>query len=95
MKGHSHMAVVLKSNMETEANAAYTVGSPAILNIITHKPSNHVQIIGGNIFLIKVRVKYVFLPIKFKSFIFSFYKKIHSLLVLKFSSLHFLVPCKF
>lgn len=50
-KGHSHMAVVLKGNMETESNeAAHAVDSPIFLNIITNKESNHAQINGGNIF---------------------------------------------
>ncbi|KAL5080912.1 hypothetical protein RYX36_009333 [Vicia faba] len=46
-KGHSHMAVVLKGNMETESNeAAHAVDSPIFLNIITNKESNHAQING-------------------------------------------------
>ncbi|RHN51539.1 hypothetical protein MtrunA17_Chr6g0469761 [Medicago truncatula] len=49
-KGHSHMAVVLKGNMETESTApAHAVDSPVFLNIITNQESNQVQINGGNI----------------------------------------------
>ncbi|KAI5444298.1 hypothetical protein KIW84_012797 [Lathyrus oleraceus] len=46
-KGHSHMAVVLKGNMETASNeAAHAVDSPIFLNIITNKESNQAQING-------------------------------------------------
>ncbi|KAG5007035.1 hypothetical protein JHK82_024963 [Glycine max] len=39
-KGHSHMAVVLKSNKDTES----TMGAPTFLNIITNKISNAAQV---------------------------------------------------
>ncbi|KAJ1404404.1 CNNM, transmembrane domain [Sesbania bispinosa] len=48
-KGHSHMAVVLKSNMDTENTATHAVGTPTILNIITKKLSNQAQISAESI----------------------------------------------
>ncbi|TKY45268.1 DUF21 domain-containing protein [Spatholobus suberectus] len=43
-KGHSHMAVVLKSNKDTESTTAHAVGAPNFMNIITHKISNQAQV---------------------------------------------------
>ncbi|KAI4351632.1 hypothetical protein L6164_005975 [Bauhinia variegata] len=47
-KGHSHMAVVLKNNKNTENTSARAVGEPTILNIITDKKLNLVHDIGGS-----------------------------------------------
>ncbi|XP_061355781.1 DUF21 domain-containing protein At5g52790-like [Gastrolobium bilobum] len=48
-KGHSHMAIVLKSNKDTESTTPHAVDTPTFFNIITHKVSNPAQITGGNI----------------------------------------------
>ncbi|KAK7315141.1 hypothetical protein VNO77_33673 [Canavalia gladiata] len=45
-KGHSHMAIVLKSNKDKENTTAHAVGTPTFLNIITNKISNPVQVTG-------------------------------------------------
>ncbi|KAL2334796.1 hypothetical protein Fmac_016009 [Flemingia macrophylla] len=45
-KGHSHMAVVLKSNRDTESTMSHALGAPTFLNIITHTKSNPAQVAG-------------------------------------------------
>ncbi|TKY45263.1 DUF21 domain-containing protein [Spatholobus suberectus] len=43
-KGRSHMAVVLKSNKDTQSTTAHAVGAPSFLNIITPKISNQARV---------------------------------------------------
>ncbi|XP_047166401.1 DUF21 domain-containing protein At5g52790-like [Vigna umbellata] len=47
-KGHSHMAIVLKSNKDTESTTTSAVGAPTYFNIITPKTSNsaHAEVVA-------------------------------------------------
>ncbi|XP_022636452.1 DUF21 domain-containing protein At5g52790, partial [Vigna radiata var. radiata] len=47
-KGHSHMAIVMKSNKDTESTTTRAVGAPTYFNIITHKTSNsaHAEVVA-------------------------------------------------
>lgn len=57
------MAIVLKSNMETESTAAHAAGTPTILNIITKKTPNQAQIAEGNILWNILMISYLGLNI--------------------------------
>lgn len=45
------MAIVLKSNKDTESTTTRALGAPTYFNIITHKTSNsaHAEVVAGNI----------------------------------------------
>jgi len=50
------MAIVLKSNKDSENTTTHAVGAPTYFNIITHKTSNsaHAEAVAGNNILLKM-----------------------------------------